>query len=134
MKEEFVTYNQALALKELGFDEPCLGVWICKIKELHIGLDSLPYNNKNSKLKKVFEGGSNFISSPLKQQVFRWFRDKHNLWFRPDYYDEMREYDYQGSIHQLGRHSSLITLGNCKTVEELEAKCIDELIEMVKNK
>jgi hypothetical protein len=28
MKEHFVTYEQALALKELGFDEPCLGGWI----------------------------------------------------------------------------------------------------------
>lgn len=24
MKKEFVTYTQSLALKELGFDEPCL--------------------------------------------------------------------------------------------------------------
>ena len=24
MKENFVTYEQALALKELGFDEPCI--------------------------------------------------------------------------------------------------------------
>ena len=25
MNKEFITYEQALALKELGFDEPCLG-------------------------------------------------------------------------------------------------------------
>jgi hypothetical protein len=129
MKEEFVTYDQALALKELGFDEDCLGRWLAITEweeptgeiKLQLGV-------------KVEDYDKNQCLAPLKQQVFRWFREKHDLWFRPDYYDEMREYDYQGSIHQLGRHSSLITLGNCKTVEELEAKCIDELIEIVKNK
>lgn len=25
MEKYFVTYNQSLALKELGFDEPCIG-------------------------------------------------------------------------------------------------------------
>ena len=120
----FVTYEQGLALKELGFDEDCFA-FHSTIYGLVIGGAS-----GNSVL---YESAGECLA-PLKQQVFRWFRDKHNLWFRPDYYDEMREYDYQGSIHQLGRHSSLITLGNCKTVEELEAKCIDELIEMVKNK
>ncbi len=27
MTKEFVTYNQSLSLKELGFDEPCFGTW-----------------------------------------------------------------------------------------------------------
>jgi hypothetical protein len=27
MEKHFVTYNQALALKELGFDEPCFGAY-----------------------------------------------------------------------------------------------------------
>lgn len=120
MTQEFVNYNQALALKELGFDEPCLGYYKDMKGEKVLLYDSMDFDGE--------------CNTPLYQQVFRWFRDKYDLWFRPDYYDEMREYDYQGSIHQLGRHSSLITLGNCKTVEELEAKCIDKLIEIVKNK
>ena len=27
MEKEFVKYEQALALKELGFDEPCFKLW-----------------------------------------------------------------------------------------------------------
>ena len=27
MEKEFVSYNEALALKKLGFDEPCLGLY-----------------------------------------------------------------------------------------------------------
>jgi hypothetical protein len=125
MKEEFVTYEQALALKELGFDVLINAIWLTNANsELQLGFGSWINSNKSP----------DHLSAPLKQQVFRWFREKHNLWFRPDYYDEMREYDYQGSIHQLGRYSSLASLDNCKTVEELEAKCIDKLIEIVKNK
>ena len=130
MKEEFVTYDQALALKELGFDT--------FMKENCLAYFNTSNSNNDLETKDWWCLPKNdfqyALSAPLKQQVFRWFRERHDLWFRPDYYDEMREYDYQGSIHQLGRHSSLITLGNCKTVEELEAKCIDELIEIVKNK
>lgn len=124
MKENFVTYKQALALKELGFDKPCFAKYTSNRLLLSINWSNIWCENINE----------SEIYAPLKQQVFKWFRDKYDLWFKPDYYDEMREYDYQGSIHQLGRYSSLASLDNCKTVEELEAKCIDKLIEIVKNK
>ena len=129
MNKEFVTYEQALSLKELGFDEPCFSIYYSKNKSF-----SWHHHKDHTNDEPMLDNGEFNISAPLKQQVFRWFRDKYDLWFRPDYYDEMREYDYQGSIHQLGRYSSLASLDNCKTVEELEAKCIDKLIEIVKNK
>jgi hypothetical protein len=49
MNKEFIPYEQALELKELGFDEPCIAIWI----------DTIPL--------------------PLYQQVFRWFREKYDL-------------------------------------------------------
>ena len=30
MNKEFIPYEQALALKELGFDEPCFGHYLMK--------------------------------------------------------------------------------------------------------
>ena len=48
-QKEFLNYEQALALKELGFDEECL--W--------------------------FTGKE--ILAPLYQQAFRWFREKYNI-------------------------------------------------------
>ena len=125
MEKLFLSYELALEVKTLGFDEPCLFDYNRWNTER---LNSSYYNYVN------YNAGETMVSAPLFQQVFKWFRDKYDLWFRPDYYDEMREYDYQGSIHQLGRYSSLASLDNCKTVEELEAKCIDKLIEIVKNK
>ena len=126
MENQFVAYTQALALKELlGFDEPCF-CYFDNDKELRTCTGLNNWNNHS--------GFPYFVSAPLKQQVLRWFREKYDLWFRPDYYDEMREYDYQGSIHQLGRHRSLASLDNCKTVEELEVKCIDKLIMLANDK
>ena len=120
MEKYFVTYDQALALKELGFDEPCFGYYNMK-KKFNMG----DYTTKHWKSTCL---------APLYQQAFRWFREEHGLWFRPDFYDEMKTYDYQGSIHKLGRFSSLASLDNHKTVEELESACIDKLIELIKNK
>jgi hypothetical protein len=75
MKNEFVIYEQALALKELGFDEPCLAFYSPK-EELY------PVFQEPSK-GPYFNNG-NFIETlrvPLYQQAFRWFREKHNLVF-----------------------------------------------------
>ncbi len=36
MKEHFVNYTQALALKELGFDEPCFGRFMKESNDLLI--------------------------------------------------------------------------------------------------
>ena len=56
MKNEFIPYEQALALKNLGFDEPCFGT----ASDIDITLRS-------------------DIKMPLYQQAFRWFREKHGL-------------------------------------------------------
>jgi hypothetical protein len=65
MDKEFVTYEQALALKELGFKEDCLASYY------HAGkrLDICEYINH----------GEYTMLAPLKQQVFRWFREKYDI-------------------------------------------------------
>ena len=70
MKNEFIPYEQALELKELGFDEPCFG----KIYA-DGGSEQLSYPYKNSdQIGKVTS-----CSAPLYQQVFRWFCEKYDL-------------------------------------------------------
>ena len=58
MEKEFIPYEQALALKELGFDEPCLKSY---------GDDGLLNQNDHSL----------YLSAPLYQQASRWFREKY---------------------------------------------------------
>ena len=68
MNKEFVTYEQAVALKELGFDEPCLGLY-------HNDKTLYPTQCKSH---EQFHG--QVCSAPLYQQAFRWFREKCNLY------------------------------------------------------
>ncbi len=62
MENEFIPYEEALALKELGFDEECLFSWVETMKGW-----------------KLDVGQWKDISAPLYQQAFRWFREKKNL-------------------------------------------------------
>ena len=72
MKEQFVTYEIALKLKELGFDELCFGEYIIpENPELEIYQDN-DYNMYYDKPKSI-------CLAPLWQQVIDWFREKHNM-------------------------------------------------------
>jgi len=138
MEKEFVTYEQALALKELGFDEPCLafydGTWDTKIY--------FNYKRDSSGDYEPFTTSErlNWFGAPLKQQVFRWFRDKYGIcsWIERlytknsvAYYKTTQEYkkDASSKMHNLN-----ISLKEYNTYEEAENACIDKLIEIVKNK
>jgi len=121
MEEEFVTYEQALALKELGFDEKCF-CYFDNDKELRtcIGL-----NNWNN-----YEGFTLFVSALLKQQVFTWFRKTQNT-------IGLIEGGYDNGKNIF---SYVIWRGSCDdwienywdTYEEAENACIDKLIEVAK--
>jgi hypothetical protein len=75
MEKEFATYEQAFKLKELGFDEPCLG-WFMKINPLgkefrpDIKFDKVLNQNQVS----VF--GNKNCSAPLKQQAISFLLNK----------------------------------------------------------
>jgi hypothetical protein len=132
MKNEFIPYQQALELKELGFGEPCFGKFY--FNHLEIG-----GNWCNDDFK---EDPDIFISAPLYQQVFRWFREKYNLrgfiGFRPnikqfDYhiYDMSlsgKEYVKQRTYEEFQKDPKF------GTYEEAELECTKELISIVKNK
>lgn len=85
MNKEFIPYEEALALKELGFDEPCLVVWP-GIKGQKLGYDgryfSLVKGYKNSKLSKEvkrYAPGIIDVAAPLYQQAFRWLHKELNM-------------------------------------------------------
>lgn len=117
MKKEFVNYKQALAIKELGFDEPCLR-WYVHEKNLSSDVIFLQY-------KKDEE----FAFAPLKQQVFRWFRQKHKLKFHlcEDAWNHW-------VLIKLLIGENYETIGEYPSYNEAESSCIDKLIEIVKTK
>jgi hypothetical protein len=125
MKNEFVIYEQALALKELGFDEPCLAFYSPK-EELY------PVFQEPSK-GPYFNNG-NFIETlrvPLYQQAFRWFREKHNLVFNFISYNIVKPGEYHWSITW---NDEAKASGIVKTYEEAEQACLSKLIEIVNDK
>ena len=67
MKKQFVTYEIALKLKELGFDEECLGYYTINNKGL-----LYPYNKSKYINRKDF-----LCVAPLYQQIIDWLREKH---------------------------------------------------------
>jgi hypothetical protein len=115
MNKEFIPYEQALELKELGFDEPCFAVYIDKT--LIMEDDWLYSTNQDT-----FIESSNF-TAPLYQQAFRWFREKYGLHHVVEYdpidkvYSSLVRYDY---------------LEDLPTYEEAELACLKNLIEIVK--
>lgn len=74
MDKEFIKYAEAFALKELGFNEPC-------IKEFHnqeILNNSTGEEISNSELIELY-GEQDVISAPTFSKAFRWFRVNHNI-------------------------------------------------------
>jgi len=133
MENEFIPFQQALELKELGFDEPCFG----KIYA-DGGSEQLSYPYKNSdQIGKVTS-----CSAPLYQQTFRWFREKYNLrgfiGFRPNVKQfDCHIYDMSLSGKEYVKqrtHEEFQKDPKVGTYEEAELECVKELISIVKNK
>lgn len=75
MKKQFVTYEIALKLKELGFDEHTLG-YFGKDNNFRIAEDSCNYGGIYSTCPLIRR--NNFILAPLWQQVIDWLREKYD--------------------------------------------------------
>ena len=130
MEKEFLPYEQALALKELGFNEPCFGLYAPPSKTVflhHYGL-----------LRAKEQ-----VLAPLYQQAFRWFREKYNI----------QGYIYSSTVRGNSEKTKQFTgyIWNINgidmpfistdardelhdTYEEAELYCLRKLIEIVKTK
>ena len=139
MEKEFIPYELALELKELGFDEPCFGRYIYdgRGKEWF-----LVQNQQTKSASVIFEGDRSVdgisVAAPLYQQAFRWFREKYNLqcWVETT---GSKRYScrYDGNDDTGKRWVGYLRddLGNIlfyNTYKEAELECLKKLIEIVK--
>jgi hypothetical protein len=152
MNKEFIPYEQALELKELGFDiRPNFG-----------GNTSLysknGYHTFYTNYGVMGSGLSDgYIYAPTFSQSFRWFREKYKLiheisWskykgglnFDYDIFslvlptdDELGDENDMTSDKSMETYDSLVNKDfrwhECDTYEEAENACINKLIEIVKD-
>jgi hypothetical protein len=143
MEREFIPYEQALALKELGFNEPCFAIW-SGFDEVNfsitdtIRLFSSKFNiNGTQSSVSYINPTDNRVSAPLYQQAFRWFREKYKI------HSSVFWVEIEGFIYWNYRYSYLngrqvesvnrsITFFD--TPEEAKLECLKKLIEIIKNK
>jgi hypothetical protein len=130
MNKEFIPYEQALALKQLGFNEPCFGYYV-----------TVEVPNPFLVTTKISDTqGGYFTFAPLFQQAFRWFREKYNLNGILNHYPNTKIWDF--SVHNLLWNGKEFVENVRKedkslrysTYEEAELACLIKLIEIVKNK
>lgn len=120
MEVDFIPYQEALALKELGFNEPCLawydGRYIASINQDYC-------KNSEEWLNTIH------CATPTFSQAFRWIREKYGYW---SYVKEAAKGTCRFYIEKFDEkffNSDIID-----TYEEAELACLRKLIEIVKSK
>jgi len=131
MEKEFVSYEIALALKELGFDKPCFCIWN---REKKIRFNNLHNSNDSNKNAKLTNNNGKY-PAPTFSQAFRWFREKHiigEIKFKGGWTTKTSWYDYviYSDIDWVNDKPNK----QWKNYEEAELECLKKIIEIVKNK
>ena len=132
MNKEFIPYEQATALKELGFNEGCFGYyytlngkdWKFAEKSEYYRLDD-----------EINIGGKFSLLAPLYQQAFRWFREKglyHDIKMFGDY--DKPQFSYIVSGRTMTNPAHMWSYKDANSYEEAELVCLNKLIELIKTK
>lgn len=123
MQKEFLSIEHSVALKELGFDEPCLAYY--NNEQL------FPFTQRTKEpVQKHYIKMSNRLRSPLYQQAFRWFREMYELhsWVTMELGMRLTYCWVITGEHKGSEHKSYFN-----THEEAEFACLEKLIQIVKS-
>ena len=164
LDKQFCSYEQALALKELGFDEPCWSYFITPFDDGE-GIFNPSMFLKDYAYLDTMPKHSTYILAPLKSQAFEWFIDKYNIHhaLKPvigskcnydsypilgwdfDLFISNKNSDkcfYMGhligewftaTLDRFDEGDSLEDLVKFYSRDEVDSKCIDAIIEIIKN-
>ena len=133
LEKEFTTYEQALALKGLEFDEDCLAVHSINLMtenedwELRIGGVWTNQELVDS------------IKAPTYSQAFKFFREKYGLHqYIKQYCGERFYFHIEDMVHprRFDEYTveMLRSFNESTSQEEAELECLKKLIEIVKTK
>ena len=117
--KDFIPYQEALELKQLGFKERCFGhYW-----------ENLFYFETTFNHPSTIPNSPESCLVPTYSQAFRWFREQHKhvsavrTYFNVDFFYEI----YVSVSHE-------ITSDSYNTYEEAELACLREMIKIIKEK
>ena len=110
MNKDFIPYEQALELKELGFDIP--------------SISGYSYPDSDKLLTQAI----------LYQQAFRWFREKHSYNCFIVSTKTGKWFYFREDLSDFKNDSEPELTPKFETYEEAELACLNRLIEIVINK
>ena len=114
MEKEFVPYEQALELKELGFDEICLGYYF-NGNTFSISMNNTMFT-KNSIINNRPD---NVITAPLWQQAFSWCLKK------------LEDYNITYWCDESG-HITYSLTDDCEYAFNSKEECLNKLLKLIK--
>lgn len=132
-EQEFISYEQALSLRDIGFDEPCLGYF--DTEGLKVSYDRYQNpENRNSLFPEPDTTNNPKVSAPLYQQTFQWFREKHGYNCFVVSNDVGKFYYYRENLHNRKDDSEPELTPKFDTYYEAQIACVDKLIQLISEK
>lgn len=127
MENEFVPYQPSFELKELGFNEPCIAKYISRQFAMNVAGKWYKHNSN--------EITTGWVSAPLWQQAFRFFREKYGIEGQVKSWKEKGGIIWHYSVQKIGEPSIFRSI-DCAapTYEEAQLACLLKLIEITKQK
>ena len=137
MEQEFVSYELAVELKKIDFDEPCFKMSIhkkdcieqlkpegCQLHNIHCGYPDCTIDKSITP-----------VPLPTYSQAFRWFRKKHGLY---QYIEPKRSFPdkfvsgVEWNVIITGGDGIDVGPNGTYTYPEAERACLEKLIKLVK--
>ena len=141
MKNEFVPYDIALAMKELGFNEECIAAYVNTTNsDSNIGLIGCGtrWFNSVDMLSNLKDKDMILCSAPLYQQAFRWFREEYGIFanIHTIHYgwnqQVLHTYSLRRIISKKEDTFLVYRTDTYMSCEEAQDACLRKLIEIVK--
>ena len=158
MEKQFVTYEIALKLKELGFNEKCLAsyytddernydkgdIYDCR-RKLSSSIDFDPFKEEFDNFY-INSNETYYVSAPLWQQVIDWLRNEHDIVIeivRQKYFDTYANsyaYEVVCKVYKNKELEGSVVIRDNKnnhifySYEEARERAILKAIELCKNK
>jgi hypothetical protein len=138
MEKEFVPYELALRMKQLGFDGSCFAIWsgfdeqnFSITDTIRLYSSGFRINGTQSSKFYINDFNSLRVAAPTFSQAFRWFREKYDLHHVIHQFTFKKGTDEE-YLAEVGKADD--TFSECRTYEDAEVACLEKLIEIIEEK